>query len=92
MAVKIESFPSPQVTETGPLVSLIILTYDRQVYLKEALTSAVNQSYRNLEIAFSFTGVPGELVKQKKSISKRNKALSVSQVRQQGVCKSARAG
>ena len=33
-----------------PLVSVIMPTYRRPAYLREALTSAVNQTYRNLQI------------------------------------------
>ncbi|WP_026082706.1 glycosyltransferase family 2 protein [Mastigocladopsis repens] len=36
-----------------PLVSVIIPTYNRSNYLKEAITSAVNQTYKNIEIIVS---------------------------------------
>ncbi|MDZ7961406.1 MAG: glycosyltransferase family 2 protein [Aulosira sp. DedQUE10] len=36
-----------------PLVSVIIPTYNRPEYLKQAIASAVNQSYRNIEIIVS---------------------------------------
>jgi glycosyltransferase involved in cell wall biosynthesis len=36
-----------------PLVSVIIPTYNRPEYLKEAISSAVHQTYRNLEIIVS---------------------------------------
>lgn len=35
------------------LVSVVIPTYDRQLYLKEALESAIRQTYRNIEIIVS---------------------------------------
>lgn len=36
-----------------PLVSVIIPTYNRLEYLKQAITSAVNQTYQNIEIIVS---------------------------------------
>lgn len=36
-----------------PLVSVIIPTYNRPEYLKQAITSAVNQTYQNIEIIVS---------------------------------------
>lgn len=36
-----------------PLVSVVIPTYNRPEYLKQAIASAVNQTYRNLEIIVS---------------------------------------
>jgi glycosyltransferase involved in cell wall biosynthesis len=36
-----------------PLISIIIPTYNRPDYLKQAITSAVNQTYRNIEIIVS---------------------------------------
>ena len=36
-----------------PLVSVIIPTYNRPDYLKQAIESAVKQTYRNLEIIVS---------------------------------------
>lgn len=36
--------------ENGPLVSVIITTYKRADYLKRAVNSVLNQSYKNLEI------------------------------------------
>lgn len=36
-----------------PLVSVIIPTYNRPEYLKEAIASAVNQTYQNIEIIIS---------------------------------------
>ncbi len=36
-----------------PLVSVIITTYDRAAYLHEALSSALNQNYRNIEVIVS---------------------------------------
>ena len=36
-----------------PLVSIVIPTYNRPEYLKEAIASAVNQTYRNIEIIVS---------------------------------------
>jgi glycosyltransferase involved in cell wall biosynthesis len=44
---------SQDVEGEQPLVSLIILTYERLDYLKEALASAINQTYTNLEIIVS---------------------------------------
>jgi glycosyltransferase involved in cell wall biosynthesis len=38
---------------TNPLVSVITPTYNRPEYLKEALTSAVRQKYKNIEIIVS---------------------------------------
>src|SRR5690242_4408842 len=39
-----------------PLVSLILLTYERLEYLKESLLSALSQTYQNLEIIVSDNG------------------------------------
>jgi len=36
--------------ETGPLVSVVIPTYNRPAYLRTALASALQQDYRNLEV------------------------------------------
>ncbi|MBK1986704.1 glycosyltransferase family 2 protein [Sphaerospermopsis aphanizomenoides BCCUSP55] len=38
---------------SAPLVSVIIPTYNRQEYLKEAIASAVKQTYQNIEIIVS---------------------------------------
>ncbi|MBD1212120.1 MAG: glycosyltransferase, partial [Dolichospermum circinale Clear-D4] len=35
---------------TQPLVSVIIPTYNRPEYLKQAINSAVQQTYENIEI------------------------------------------
>ncbi|MHC4913029.1 MAG: glycosyltransferase [Planctomycetota bacterium] len=37
-------------TKTGPLVSVLIPTFNRPRYLSEALTSVLQQSYRNLQV------------------------------------------
>ncbi|WP_223033957.1 glycosyltransferase family 2 protein [Hanstruepera marina] len=39
--------------ETWPLVSICIPTYNGETYIKEALQSAINQNYSNLEIVIS---------------------------------------
>ena len=39
--------------DTKPLVSVIIPTYNRPAYLKEAILSAVGQTYQNIEILVS---------------------------------------
>lgn len=41
------------VNEQEPLVSVIIPTYNRQAYLKEAILSVVQQTYKNIEIIVS---------------------------------------
>ena len=41
---------STDVRESGPLVSVLLPTHNRRRYLAEALASAVQQTYRNLEI------------------------------------------
>lgn len=41
---------SDDVRESGPLVSILLPTHNRRRYLMEALASAVQQTYRNLEI------------------------------------------
>ncbi len=38
------------VNEQEPLVSVVISTYNRQAYLKEAISSVVGQTYRNIEV------------------------------------------
>lgn len=42
-----------QTDKQEPLVSVIMPTYNRPVYLHEALKSAVNQTYKNIEIIVS---------------------------------------
>ena len=37
-------------TNSAPLVSVMLLSYNRPAYLQEALVSLLNQSYQNLEI------------------------------------------
>jgi GT2 family glycosyltransferase len=61
--------PSPQaVSETiaaerarvleGPLVSIVIRTFDRPALLERAITSVASQSYRNVEIVVANNGGP----------------------------------
>ena len=38
------------INSSEPLVSVIIPTYNRPEYLKQAINSAVQQTYQNLEI------------------------------------------
>ena len=40
-------------TKENPLVSICIPTYNGETYLEEALLSAINQSYKNIEIIIS---------------------------------------
>lgn len=44
---------SIDISSQEPLVSVIIPTYNRQSYLKQAIESAINQKYRNIEIIVS---------------------------------------
>lgn len=44
---------SPKSEYEQPLVSVITPTYNRPEYLKQALTSAINQTYQNIEIIVS---------------------------------------
>ena len=41
------------INSSEPLVSVIIPTYNRPEYLKQAINSAVKQTYQNLEIIVS---------------------------------------
>ena len=53
------------VNEQEPLVSVVITTYNRQAYLKEAISSVVGQTYKNIEVIISdncSTESPKELV------------------------------
>lgn len=34
----------------NPLVSIVIPTYNREQYIEDAIKSAINQTYRNIEI------------------------------------------
>jgi len=45
--------------KTEPLVSVIIPTYNRPEYLKQAIASAINQTYQNIEIIVSDNCSPG---------------------------------
>lgn len=45
-------------SDSAPLVSVIIPTYNRLHYLKDALYSAVHQTYRNIEIIVSDNASP----------------------------------
>ncbi len=45
-----------------PLVSVTVPTYNRPEYLKLALRSAVNQTYKNLEIIVSDNGSPASML------------------------------
>lgn len=45
-----ENFLDTYLQELYPLVSIIIPTYQRPEYFRIALTSAVQQTYRNLDI------------------------------------------
>ena len=40
----------------NPKVSIIILSYNQAEYIKEAISSALNQTYTNLEIIISDNG------------------------------------
>ena len=44
---------SIDISSQEPLVSVIIPTYNRQSYLKQAIESAINQKYKNIEIIVS---------------------------------------
>ena len=44
-----------------PLVSVIIPTYNRPDFLKEAILSVVNQTYKNIEIIVVDDGTPNEI-------------------------------
>jgi len=39
-----------------PKVSIIILSYNQAEYIKESISSALNQTYKNLEIIISDNG------------------------------------
>ena len=39
-----------------PKVSVVILSYNQEQYLKQAILSVVNQTYQNLEIIISDNG------------------------------------
>ena len=45
-----------ELTEKLPKVSIFIICYNQQQYIAEALTSAINQDYENLEIVVSDDG------------------------------------
>ncbi len=42
--------------DSEPLVSIVITTYNRQAYLKEAISSVVNQTYKNIEVIIADNG------------------------------------
>lgn len=50
---EVKDFKDSYYREAFPLVSILIPTHNRPEYFKEALESAINQTYRNLEIVVS---------------------------------------
>ncbi|MFN2529588.1 MAG: glycosyltransferase family 2 protein, partial [Candidatus Baltobacteraceae bacterium] len=52
------AFAAPAVVEDGPLVSMVIRTYDRRAFLPRALESLSRQTYKKLEIIVVNDGGP----------------------------------
>lgn len=53
-------FPAPEVVEPAPLVSILIRTHHRPWWLRQALTSVMNQTYPNIEVIVVEDGPLGE--------------------------------
>ena len=54
------AFPAPETVEPAPLVSILIRTHRRPLWLREALVSVMNQTYTNIEIVVVEDGAPGD--------------------------------
>lgn len=77
----------------SPLVSIIIPTYNRKPYLKEALESVFNQTHRNLEVIIvddASTDGTAELVEE--LIADEPRARLIRKDRNQGACHSRNLG
>ena len=67
-------------TTKAPLVSICIPTYNGEKYLEEALISALNQTYQNIEIVISDDNAEKRLVGEAiKLISDNQKKKTLSE-------------
>ncbi|CZE49292.1 glycosyltransferase family 2 protein [Campylobacter geochelonis] len=69
-----------------PLVSVVIPCYNHQNYVKKSVTSALNQTYKNIEVIVIDDGSKDDSVKILKEIQKNNQFILECQ-ENAGVCK-----
>jgi GT2 family glycosyltransferase len=54
------AFPPPETLEPAPLVSILIRTYRRPMWLREALSTVMHQTYSNIEVVVVEDGAPSQ--------------------------------